>query len=389
MHPKWGEIFGSGGRAASAIRQIGGDVTLHTYLNSAAEVVVISRAALEGFILNPEHTDDAISFSYHHALSTPAIKNACSKLPPIKLTENNVIRFGMIEGDAIVNAEYAVYDPQNVYSPELFHANGSTANHLAVVLNRHEASVLSGLDETSPEEIAKHLSRICNAEIVVIKLGARGALVFDNGKFTQIPAFITDRVWKIGSGDNFVALFGYFWMEEKRSAADAAMLASKATAYYCNTQGFISPKHLGDFKLPEVQLSERYMNGYSPLIYLASPFFTLAELWLVDQTRNNLREIGLRVFSPYHEVGHGSAEDVVELDIRAIQDCDAVFAIGDSLDSGTIFEVGYARAINKPVIFYSENETEGNKKMMDGSGCILCDDYVTSIYKTLWTTAAL
>ncbi|MDS6625341.1 nucleoside 2-deoxyribosyltransferase [Klebsiella variicola] len=86
-------------------------------------------------------------------------------------------------------------------------------------------------------------------------------------------------------------------------------------------------------------------------------------------------------------VGHGPAEEVVEKDLDAIRQADIVFAIGDALDSGTIYEVGYARALGTPVVFYAENESEEDQKMMEGSGCILSKDYVTAIYKTLWVAA--
>lgn len=389
MHPNWYELFGSGGRAASAVMHVGGQATLHTYLNSENAETLKGRSALEGFIVNGSNVSEGVNFSYHHALSIPTIRRPSIKFNSICVAEEKVIRFGMIEGDAIVDAEYAVYDPQNVYSPEGFQDNGSKAQHLAVVLNRHEASALSGLNSASPQDMARKISVSSRAEIVVIKMGAKGALVYENDSFSRIPAFQTDRVWKIGSGDNFVALFSYFWMEERRQAVEAAELASKATAYYCANQGFATSKCLSDFSLQKIQLSERYQNGYSPLVYLAGPFFTLAELWLVDQARNNLREMGLRVFSPYHDVGHGSADDVVSLDLKALAECDVVFAIGDCLDSGTVFEVGYARSLGKPIVLYSENESDSDKKMMLGSGCILCDDYVTSVYKTLWAAAKL
>lgn len=387
MHPSWREVYGSAGRAVSAIMQIGGQATLHTYLDSFNADILKSRSALEGFVLDATDVHEGVSFSYHHALSTPVIQAPSNKYSPLKLTEDKVIRFGMIEGSAIVNAKYAVYDPQNVSSPEAFHENGSKAEHLAVVLNNHEASILSGLKDATPDDMARAISSLSGADVVIIKMGARGSLVYENGSCTQIPAFQTDRVWKIGSGDNFVAHFGYFWMEQGMPAIEAAKLASKATAYYCAYQGFATPKRLAAFSVPETQLSGRFLNGYKPLVYLAGPFFTLAELWLVEQARDNLRDMGLNVFSPYHDVGHGTADDVVELDLKGIRDCDVVLAIGDGLDSGTIYEVGYARAVGKPVVFYSENESSDNKKMMLGSGCILCNDYVTAIYKTLWTAA--
>jgi len=59
------------------------------------------------------------------------------------------------------------------------------------------------------------------------------------------------------------------------------------------------------------------------------------------------------------------------------------------MDPGTVFEVGYARALGKPAVIYCENESTENKKMMEGSGCVLENDYVTAIYRTLWKACVL
>lgn len=111
-------------------------------------------------------------------------------------------------------------------------------------------------------------------------------------------------------------------------------------------------------------------------------------LHLVIETAD-LLAMGLDVFSPYHDVGIGSAEDVVEKDLEGVRDCDALFAIGDGLDSGTIYEIGYARALNKPVVYYAENESDQDNKMMEGSGCRITDDYVSAIYQTVWEAMVL
>ena len=101
--------------------------------------------------------------------------------------------------------------------------------------------------------------------------------------------------------------------------------------------------------------------------------------------REKLTRSWIRGFSPYHDVGKGNAEDVVDKDLEGIHNCDLLFAIADGMDSGTIYEIGYARAINKPVVVYAENESEENLKMMEGSDCKILKDYVTAIYHTLWT----
>jgi hypothetical protein len=227
------------------------------------------------------------------------------------------------------------------------------------------------------------------AAVVVIKQGPLGAYVLDADSETAVPAYRSGKVWKIGSGDNFVAHFAYHWMSQGKTAGESADLASKATAYYCGTSGFATPDEINAFTMPPVRPSKRYVEGWKPSIYLAGPFFNLAQHWLVEETRKVLTDMGLHVFSPFHEVGHGSAEDIASQDLAAIRNSDLVFALGDGLDSGTMYELGYANALGKPVVIYCENESDGNKKMMAGSGCQFHSDYVSAIYNALWTACEL
>lgn len=389
IRPGWYETYGSAGRAATAIARVGGTTELYCYLDSDALYVMTDRAAIEGFRLVPTTVERGVSFDYVHGLSTPQIFKPKAQYQPIKVSSEKVLRFGMIEGTAIVESDYAVYDPQSATDPEPFGANGSKAKHLALVLNRYEAERMCRAACSTTEDLARSLARESMAEVVVIKMGPEGALVYDKGKISQVPAHRTNHVWKIGSGDTFAAHFAYAWMEEGLSAQEAANIASRATAFYCESQGFPNRQRLDQFAPEPIQVSERYEKGYRPLVYLAGPFFSLAQLWLVHEARDHLRDMGLRVFSPYHDVGRGSAEDVVEKDLQGIHDCDLLFAIGDGLDAGTIYEVGFARALGKPVVFYSENESEEDKKMMEGSTCRLSNDYVSAIYQTIWEAVGL
>lgn len=118
--------------------------------------------------------------------------------------------------------------------------------------------------------------------------------------------------------------------------------------------------------------------------YLASPFFTLGQRWLVDEARRALSELGLQVFSPVHDVGSGPAELVAPLDLAALDQCDLVFAILDGLDSGTLYEVGYARALNKPVYALAQTVSPEDLKMVEGSGCRVYDDFVTALHHAAW-----
>lgn len=390
LHPQWNEVYGSAGRAAQAIARMGESVELHTYLDELCQKILSEWKIIGNFNFYSTPINKNVTFQYMHGLAEPLIM-ASKAIPekPLKVKASHIISFGLIEGNAIVDADYVVYDPQNVKNPAAFNSNGSQANHLALVLNRYEAALLSGMTNASPVDMAKIISTKHNAEVVVIKLGPEGAVVFQEGQVGNVPSFMTDKVWPIGSGDTFVAHFGLNWMARKLSPVEAALQASKATAYYCLTQTLPTQENLNKFTKPEIKVSTKFSNGYKPMVYLAGPFFTLAQRWMIEQARDNLTAIGLQVFSPFHDIGLGSAEDVVHLDIDAIRKCDLLFAIGDGLDAGTLYEIGYARALNKPVIVYSENETKEDLKMMEGSNCILSPDYTSAIYKTLWEAVGL
>jgi len=383
------EIYGSAGRAASAIASMGGHVELHAYLDINAQEVMTQRSSFEAFSVNTTAVEDCINFDYYHGLSTPRISNHSQRYDPLSVDGGHIVRFGMLEGTACVHGDKVVYDPQNATCPEAFAANGSTANQLALVLNLHEAELLTGMINEPVERVANTLIGQDLAEVVVIKMGPLGALVHDGASRDWIPAFRSNSVWKIGSGDNFVAHFAFRWMHEGHSAKDSAILASKATAYYCESRGFATPDILSAYNPAQVSVSTRFKNGRQPCVYLAGPFFTLSELWMIEQAKRDLASMGLNVFSPYHDIGYGAASDVVPEDLAGIDKCDLMFAIGDGMDPGTVFETGYACAQGKPVIVYCENESDERKKMMEGSHCTLRDDYVTAIYETLWAACAL
>lgn len=390
MRPGWDDIYGSAGRAATAIARFGGQAELHACVDSDTQIVMEARAAAEGFTVNVTSAQAGVTFEYIHGLATPDIRRAPCGRSQLQVTAEKVLRFGMIDGTAVVHAEHAVFDPQNADGPESFSANGSVAKHLALVLNRHEANLLlPRSSELTVQEVATQLAMQESAEVVVIKMGPLGALVYDNGTITTVPAYRTERVWKIGSGDTFAGHFALGWLDNGLSAHEAASMASIATAFYCENQGFPDKALLAGFRPSALMPSERYRAGYAPKVYLAGPFFTLAQLWVVGQARRDLLAMGLNVFSPYHDVGLGTAEDVVEKDLEGVRDCDVLFAIGDGLDSGTIYEIGYARALNKPVVFYAENESSQDKKMMEGSDCRITDDYVSAIYQMVWEAVEL
>lgn len=387
QEPAWYELFGSGGRAVTALTELEKHLTFSTYIGKEEEGNLDNLAAIYKFKLNKKIIPQTLSFDYLHCLTEPKIN------PPIQLikeqsklviTGTNILRFGMLEGDALVHGKKVVYDPQSAYNPSLFTENGSTAEHLAIVTNASECRKLMDSKNEKIEDLGKLLLKKENAEVVVIKRGSLGSIVITPDNVQNIPAYKTRRIWSLGSGDVFAAIFTHFWINNK-SAVEAAEMASKATAYYCNSKALTIPEDFEDkLNFRPIENNNNFPQEPKKL-YLAGPFFTMAERWIINQARNYLIDEGFKVFSPLHDVGYGTAEEVAPKDIEGLRDSDVVFAILDGLDAGTIFEIGYARSLDIPVIVLVQNESEEDLKMIVGTNCHIISDFVTAIYHTAWT----
>jgi nucleoside 2-deoxyribosyltransferase len=380
IQPHWNQLFGSAGRAAAALSTLT-QVQLYTYTDEVNRAELNARMRSFGQVtVQASAINQVLSFDYVHPLSVPLILPPPHLLPevaPLCVDAEVVLRFGMMEGSAVVRGRRVVYDPQSAYSPEGFSANGSKAEALAIVANGYEIQALTR--ETDPILGGQKLLRQEGAKVVVVKRGSKGALVVTESGYEIVPAYKSEAVFSIGSGDIFAAAFAYFWGVEQLDPKTAANLASMSTANYSETRSaqLLRREELEETKFTPVQ----FRPGK---IYLAGPFFTLGERWLVEEAQVHLRGMGLEVFSPVHDVGRGPAEVVALADLNGLEECDRVLALVDGTDPGTLFEVGYARARNLPVIALAESLSEEQLKMLVGSGCTHTDDFATAIYLTAW-----
>lgn len=119
-------------------------------------------------------------------------------------------------------------------------------------------------------------------------------------------------------------------------------------------------------------------------VYLASPMFDLGQRLVVEEARDHLLAMGLGVFSPLHDVGPGPGHVVAPADLKGIDECDALLAILNGSDPGTIFEVGYAVAKGIPVVALAQNVKAEDLKMVEGSGCTVVHDFVSALYNVAW-----
>ena len=104
-------------------------------------------------------------------------------------------------------------------------------------------------------------------------------------------------------------------------------------------------------------------------IYLGSPFFNDEQVERVKRVEKALASnpTVTEVFSPRlqqdEHLEHGSDEwrdFVYANDIKHVEWCDAVVAVhdyvGEHVDPGTAFEIGYGKALNKFIVLYQEKD---------------------------------
>ncbi|WP_414828937.1 PfkB family carbohydrate kinase [Alteromonas sp. H39] len=387
-------VLGSAGRAAYCLSLLDRhmEIKLHSRMSeSDREQLISSFVFLNNCKFQFYDCDTTVKFDYFHPLAEPRIipTQKYDDLPIFEPKISNdcaTIVFGMIEACPKIDTDIAVYDPQNTHNPLLFSQVGSAHKRLAYVANQGELAIFYKREHrqvASTEEMAKWLSEKESAEVVVIKCGKKGAYVYSVNEQGWVNAYKTKSVFPIGSGDSYVAAFSYYWLKQCDSPLVAADKASIATAYYVTHKTMADVSNLLTFAKG---LTQYEFKVDAPNVYLAGPFFTLSELWMVNETKYFLESFGLDVFSPYHAVGMGSADEVVQKDIDAIKECDVIFAIFDGNDPGTLFEIGYARSINVPVIILAQNPKDEELKMYEGTGCKIFDDFASAIYNVAWST---
>lgn len=376
LSPSAVELFGSGGRAAAAIASFT-KVRLHTFFPSEREDDVHANLGAFGVETIVHPSDAVVEFHYHFPLSPPRF--APIPLPRAKQIEvrgDTVLQFGCVEGSMIVNADTAIYDPQSGKNPKAFKENGSQARRLAMVLNDAELSLMSG--DGSMSERVSNLSD--EPDVVVVKCGPHGARVFERGReIGQVPVYLSNSVYKIGSGDVFSAVFAYFWSQKDLPPVEAADKASQYVAHYVAHRS------------PRLPVSLAKLEPWSPSrppgkVYLAGSFFATEHIWLVEEAYGALKALGLPTFSPYHDVGLGTGTEIAEADIRGLEECEIVFALISDRDAGTLFEIGHAISRGKRVIAFAQNSRTQDHTMLLGTGCEIFDDLATALYRTAWAS---
>ena len=387
VYDNWKELYGSGWRATKFLSHFVEKIKFCTYIDKNYLSVLeydplVSNGSVE---LDLKEINKTLSFKYFNTLSSPKINPSLIDLNNTKneifnVSDDVVLRFGFLEGDVKVNSKKVVYDPQSSHSPKLYFDNGSIADELLMVLNLNEAKLLSG--KNNIEDMQDSLL-VKTTVAVVVKLGPLGGAIISHEGIKYYSAYRTDNVFSIGTGDIFATMLCYYWAIKNETIEKSVENASKAVSVYSSSKCLYIEDNFLDNKFNNLPTYNNIKNKEKN-IYIAGPFFNMQQRWLIEEIRNNLMGYNIEIFSPFHNIGRGLASEVVHRDIEGINQSKVMLAALDGLDSGTIFEIGYARAKNIPVVIYVENESEEDLKMMEGTGCDIESNYTTAIYKTIW-----
>ena len=197
----------------------------------------------------------------------------------------------------------------------------------------------------------------------------------------QVPAFHTANVWPIGSGDVFSAVFAQAWALEGASAVEAARRASLRNRLVLR---LTVSSDGGDTRQVRSPSGDRWWRRAPASLSRGAILQHDAEM---DDEAGQSCPLGRR---------HASVLAITRRGAwgrrgRRRQGPGGSRSIGgglrficDGLDSGTLFEIGYARKMNIPVVVFVQSETDESLKMLRGSGCEVIHDFATAVYRLRW-----
>ena len=313
-------------------------------------------------------TQNEIAFAYLHPLSHPGVALGRPDVvseEPINCHGNVILRFGMLEGDAVVHGDRVIYDPQTTDKVPCFKENGSTARCLAIVLNARELQVHTR--NATMQNAAESIMFGSDADVAVVKCGVKGAAVVQKGKdLCWVPAFRTPEVFKIGSGDVFSAAFAHYWGVEGRPAVDAAILASRSTSAYCASRELPIPIESALPQFPPTNRKDRTQ------ICIVGAKNTLANHWLIEEASWCLKQLecSARIL------------DTESADARFLpKGTNSTLVLADTLEGHSTVLIEAMAKFKMPSVILGERR---NLSVVSGSRMAVTDDFTTAIYWTAW-----
>ena len=372
QEPVLDRLLGSAVRAAGTLTDLGHDTALVTCIDNDNRPELEAVAYTLGVKITSHPRTGAVTFAYETPLHHPSVLGS-AMAGPIQVEDDVVVGFGMLESGWSAAASTLIIDPQHSAVQDMLQR--CTADRVAVVLNEHEARRLTGRHDIAA---ATQALLALPVDVVVVKQGAIGGLMAANTGIESFGAHATDVVQPLGSGDAFTAGFAHAWAREAATPVEAARFGSRVAAAHSLTG---SPQVSQAFDLVDDPLP--YPTGERPRVYLAGPFFDLAQRTMIHFVRHALAHIGVEVFSPLHDVGRGG-DEVAAADLDGLRSCHSVLALLDGADPGTLFEVGWASREGIPVVGFVDNVNDHGWTMIRGTGTRVIADLSSAVYGAAW-----
>ena len=107
-------------------------------------------------------------------------------------------------------------------------------------------------------------------------------------------------------------------------------------------------------------------------IYIAGPFFNEKQICFIEDIENLFKVNRMPFYSPRsegvlldldEEARQKAKKAIYDTNVTRIKNCSIMVAVIDDRDTGTIWEMGYAAALGKPIISIS-NESYGLNVML-------------------------
>ncbi|MEH6721576.1 MAG: hypothetical protein V7704_22100 [Aurantimonas endophytica] len=269
-----------------------------------------------------------------------------------------------------MQAAQAIYDPQTAFRPEPFGANGSRAKRLALVMNEIELYRYTECTDLATAA-ANAMTQGDQETVVVVKRGVRGVTVYEaDAAPMDVPAYYSSRVFKIGTGDVFSAVFAHHWGEAGISATAAADLASRSVSAYCETMSLPVETELINSREP--------LTGRAPSrVVLHGSTCTIGRRYTLEEARFRLKELGMDVHSPRLE----------ESLCNAILEDASALIIADGLSQADIHRL----CTSQPYVNLIILDEEGRFDIATFSdfGAKLFPDFASALYHASWPPASL
>ncbi|RFU69999.1 PfkB family carbohydrate kinase [Bacillus sp. V59.32b] len=239
-----------------------------------------------------------------------------------------------------------------------------------LLVNEEEALLLS--ESTDIDEAINKLN-VMGPKYIILKRGHKGCTLIYDEKRIDFPAFKSNVVCTLGSGDVFGGAFAVTFLRT-RDIEYSVQIGNCAAANFIESVSIETVIDKAGVE-KDLFLREKLITDEKLLkkIYLAGPFFSKQEINWVKQITDRLESARFRVLSPSRENGIINKDmsleqrrKVFQSDIDLLNDADVVVALLDHDDPGTCFEIGYAYEKGIPVYGLKTSQNDLNNMVRFG-----------------------